>query len=186
MIPTFADLLHRADVEENVRLRSQFGFMAFHGGLEAHTECIARNAADMAGASVYTVVQPAALGWHVPSHLVIAEASTALAAFLDHVEVVVAVHGYGRRDRRGQLLLGGSNRELASTLGAALTEALPGIHVVSNLDQIPAELRGLHISNPVNRPVGGGVQLELPPRVRTEELLVDTLAKVAMAWPTTL
>jgi phage replication-related protein YjqB (UPF0714/DUF867 family) len=183
MIPTFADLLRQPDVEETVRLRSRFGFMAFHGGLEAHTECIARNAADMAGASVYTVVQPTSLGWHVPSHLVTAETSALLAGFLEHVDVVVAVHGYGRRDRRGQLLLGGSNRELATTLATALTAALPGVQVVSDLDEIPVELRGLHASNPVNRPVGGGVQLELPPRVRTEEVLVDTLATVAMGWP---
>jgi phage replication-related protein YjqB (UPF0714/DUF867 family) len=137
----------------------------------------------MAGASVYTVVQPASLGWHVPSHLVSAEDSPRLARFLLHVDVVVAVHGYGRRDRRGQLLLGGCNRELATALASTLTEALPGIHIVSELDDIPVELRGLHAGNPVNRPAGGGVQLELPPRVRTEEPLVDALAKVAMTWP---
>jgi phage replication-related protein YjqB (UPF0714/DUF867 family) len=178
----FAELLARDDVFESVRLRSAFGFMAFHGGLEAHTECIARNAADMAGASVYTVVQPAALGWHVPSHVVTADVSQPLARFLEHVDVAIAVHGYGRRDRRGQVLLGGSNRELAAMLGAALADALPGIHVVTDLEHIPAELRGLHHGNPVNRPAGGGVQMELPPRVRTDELLVDTLAKVAMEW----
>src|SRR3954452_24224012 len=95
----FCDLLDRPDVEESVRLRSPFGFMAFHGGLEAHTECIARNAADMAGASVSAVVQPADLKWHVPSHMVTAAASERLARFLDHVDVVIAVHGYGRRER---------------------------------------------------------------------------------------
>ena len=182
MTATFDDLLARDDVEEDVRLRSRFGFMAFHGGLEAHTECIARNAADMAGASVYTVVQPADLGWHVPSHLVRADASDRLARFLRHVDVAIAVHGYGRRDRRGQLLLGGVNRGLAGVLAEALTDALPGVQVISDLDDIPVELRGLHAANPVNRPPAGGVQMELPPRVRTEEILVDTLAKVAMSW----
>ena len=179
----FQQLLARDDVEESVRLRSRFGFMAFHGGLEAHTECIARNAADMAGASVYTVVQPASLGWHVPSHHVTPAVSERLAQFLAYVEVAIAVHGYGRRDRRGQLLLGGCNRELARVLAAALSEALPGVQVISELEDIPAELRGLHGDNPVNRPAHGGVQMELPPRVRTEELLVDALAEVAMSWP---
>src|SRR3954449_12325820 len=98
MTHRFAELLARPDVEEDIRLRSAFGFMAFHGGLEAHTECIARNAADMAGASVYTVGHPAGLGWHVPSHMVTAAASERLRRFLAHVEVAVAVHGYGRRD----------------------------------------------------------------------------------------
>src|SRR2546430_8803071 len=95
---SFCELLAGAEVEESVRLRSSFGFMAFHGGLEAHTECIARNAADMAGASVYTVVQPADLGWHVPSHMVTAAVSEPLRGFLDHVDVVGAVHGSRRRD----------------------------------------------------------------------------------------
>ena len=37
---------------------------------------------------------------------------------------------------------------------------------MTELDDIPRELRGLHPANPVNLPRHGGVQLELPPRVR--------------------
>ena len=72
---------------------------------------------------------------------------------------------------------------MAGKLAAAITRALPGVHVVSDLDDIPIELRGLDGRNPVNQPAGGGVQMELPPRVRTEELLVDALAAVAVSWP---
>jgi phage replication-related protein YjqB (UPF0714/DUF867 family) len=43
---------------------------------------------------------------------------------------------------------------------------LPGYQVITDLDAIPAELRGLHPDNPVNRVAGGGAQLELSPRVR--------------------
>ena len=86
--------------------------------------------------------------------------------FFDHVDVVVTVHGYGRWGRFTSLLLGGSNRELAATLAAALRPALPDYDVVLDLDAIPRELRGLHPDNPVNIPRLGGVQLELPPRVR--------------------
>jgi len=35
-----------------------------------------------------------------------------------------------------------------------------------DLDAIPKELRGIHARNPVNLPPEGGVQIELPPRVR--------------------
>ena len=38
--------------------------------------------------------------------------------------------------------------------------------MLDGIDAIPRELRGLHPDNPVNRPRAGGVQLELPPRVR--------------------
>ena len=92
----FDELLRQPGVRETVELRSEFGFMAFHGGLEAGTEIIATEAAERSGASLYAVVQPPELTWHVPSALVWPEHSDALTRFLGHVEVVIAVHGYGR------------------------------------------------------------------------------------------
>jgi phage replication-related protein YjqB (UPF0714/DUF867 family) len=44
--------------------------------------------------------------------------------------------------------------------------AIPGFQVITDLDAIPRELRGLHPDNPVNRTRRGGMQLELTPRVR--------------------
>ena len=82
-----------------------------------------------------------------------------------HVEVAVALHGYGRHGRWTSLLLGGGNRALATHVGRSLA-AVDGHEVVTELDAIPPELRGLHPDNPVNLPSGGCVQLELPPRVR--------------------
>jgi phage replication-related protein YjqB (UPF0714/DUF867 family) len=163
------DLLAHDGVEEECRLGSRFGLMAFHGGnLERGTDAIAVAAAERSGASLYAVRQPRDLRWHVPSVEFRAERSEALARFLDHVEVVVAVHGYGRNDMWTTLLLGGRNRALAAALGTALREGLgDSFTVVDDLDAIPRELRGVHHRNPVNVPPGGGVQLELPPRVRT-------------------
>ena len=37
---------------------------------------------------------------------------------------------------------------------------------LDDLETIPTDLRGLHASNPVNVVRKGGVQLELPPRIR--------------------
>ena len=164
----FAELLAHPGVEELLELRSPFGFLAFHGGsLEQITDEVAAAAAERAGASLYAVRQPEGFQWHLPSVLVDPEQSAHLAAFLDHVEVAVSVHGYGRRDLFQTLLVGGGNRALATQLSARLRAALPDYDVVDDLDRIPAELRGLHRANPVNRCRGGGVQLELPPRVRT-------------------
>jgi phage replication-related protein YjqB (UPF0714/DUF867 family) len=197
-VETFADLLSHPGVTEMTELRSRFGFLAFHGGLEAGTHDIAARAAAEAGASLYAVVQPADLRWHIPSHLVQPAMSPALAQFLEHVEVAIAVHGYGRKGRSYEILLGGRNRDLAARVAAALSTALPDYEVIDDLDRIPVELRGLHRANPVNRPRLAGVQLELPPRARDSELtahlggvgipvdgLIDALAQVAAGWVAT-
>jgi phage replication-related protein YjqB (UPF0714/DUF867 family) len=163
----FAELLRQPGVEEVLELRSRFGFLAFHGGsLEEQTDTIAVQAALLADASLYAVVQPADLRWHVPSANVDPAASPTLASFLDHVDVAIALHGYGRSGWWTTLLAGGRNRELAARVRAHLAPALPGYDVVDDLVAIPRELRGLHPDNPVNRLRHGGVQLELPPRVR--------------------
>jgi phage replication-related protein YjqB (UPF0714/DUF867 family) len=163
----FDELLAHPGVEEELQLRSRFGFMAFHGGsLEEMTDVVAAAAAERAGASLYAVRQPADFQWHIPSNLIDPVHSTALQGFLDHVDVAIAVHGFGRQDMWATLLLGGGNRELAATLASELTDRLPQYTVLDEIDAIPTPLRGLHPDNPVNRPKGGGVQLELPPRVR--------------------
>jgi phage replication-related protein YjqB (UPF0714/DUF867 family) len=195
-VTVFDELLRHPDVREDVELRSRFGFMAFHGGLEGGTEIVAQQAADRAGASLYTVVQPSTLVWHIPSALVRAEHSERLSQFLDHVEVVVAVHGYGRPSRPGEVLLGGGNRALARHLAGHLRTSIDGFEVVDELEAIPPELRGVHPDNPVNRARRGGVQLELPPRVRGASPaprdrgqpciphagLIDALAAAALTW----
>jgi phage replication-related protein YjqB (UPF0714/DUF867 family) len=164
---SFAELLAHPGVEEVSERRGRFGFMAFHGGsLEEMTDVIARAAAERAGASYYGVHQPRDLRWHIPSIQFDPAVSPALHAFLDHVDAVVAVHGYGRDGMWSALLVGGGNRVLAAHLGGHLRRHLPAYDVIDELDRVPPELRGLHRDNPVNRPRLGGAQLELPPRVR--------------------
>jgi phage replication-related protein YjqB (UPF0714/DUF867 family) len=163
----FAELLDCAGVREATSLRSEVGFMAIHGGsLERGTAEIAAAAADAGGASLYTVEQPPDLRWHLPSHLIGPESSSALAAFLDHVEIVVSIHGYGREGWWTRILAGGADRAFAASVASHLRRSLPDFDVIDDLERIPRELRGLHPMNPVNLARGGGVQLELPPRIR--------------------
>jgi phage replication-related protein YjqB (UPF0714/DUF867 family) len=187
-------------VEERLELRSTFGFLAFHGGsLERVTDRIAVEAAEQCGASVYAVVQPPGTRVHLPSIEVTPDASPSLRAFLDHVDVAVAVHGYGRDGLWSTLLLGGRNRALAGHVGARLDDALADHQVCTDLEAMPAGLRGVHRDNPVNRCRGAGVQLELPPGVRgltprwatwagpglapPTEAVVTALAEAARTWP---
>ena len=155
------------DVVEECELRGGFGFMAYHGGgLEQMTDVIAREAAKRSDASYYGVVHPPGWTEHLPSIRVTPDQSDTLAAFLDHVDVVITVHGFGRRRLFTSLLLGGQNRELAGYVAAHLRRELPAYDIVDDIERIPAELRGVHPRNPVNLPPRQGVQIELPPRAR--------------------
>jgi phage replication-related protein YjqB (UPF0714/DUF867 family) len=194
---TFAALLASPGVEERLVLGGRFGFLAFHGGLEGGTAEVASAAAAQAGASLYAVIQPPDLLWHIPSHRVDPAVSDALAAFLSHVDVAVAVHGYGRPDRPSDVLLGGGNRGLARHVASHLRPRLDGFVVVDDIEAIPVEMRGLHPSNPANLATQGGVQLELPPAARGASPrmsdrgrpcrpvggLVEALTDAARSWP---
>jgi phage replication-related protein YjqB (UPF0714/DUF867 family) len=181
------ELLAEPGVEETLVTRSAFGFCALHGGLEQGTAEIAAAAAARAGASFYAVVQPDNLRWHVPSHRYDPAFSDALSTFVAHVEIAISVHGYGglrtSDERWTTALLGGANRALAQRLGDDLAAVLPHYTWITDLEKIPAHLRGVHPSNPVNRVAQGGVQIELPPRVRRPgndlDALIDVFSTVA-------
>lgn len=174
---TFSELLVKPGVLEVLDLQGRFGFCAFHGGnLERVTDQIASEAAARSGSSFYGVIQPPGMRHHIPSAMVSADESPKLKSFLEHCEVVVAVHGYGRRSLFTSLLCGGGNRDLAAHVAHHLRATLPAYRTIDDINTIPKALRGLHPDNPCNRTVGGGVQLELPPRVRG-------LSPLALYWP---
>jgi phage replication-related protein YjqB (UPF0714/DUF867 family) len=196
--PSFAELLALDGVTEECALRSSFGFMAFHGGgLEEMTDVIARAAAERSGASYYGVLHPPDWDLHLPSTRVTPMESATLASFIAHIDVVVTIHGFGRRTLMTSLLLGGQNRDLAGHVAEHLRTNLPAYDVLDDLEAIPKELRGVHDRNPVNLPPERGVQIELPPRVRGSsplwwdweggltphtEALIEALARAASTY----
>jgi len=198
-VVTYADVVARPEVEEVVARRGRIGLMAYHGGtLEVLTDTIAATVAERTGSSYYGLVQTDEEPDHFPSISVDPGCSEALAAFVDHVDVAITIHGFGRPTMMSSLLLGGGNRRLADHLAASLDTALPAYDVITDLEVIPRPLRGLHDRNPVNLPPEGGVQIELPPRVRGlsplwwdwegegltphTEALIDGLARAIERW----
>jgi phage replication-related protein YjqB (UPF0714/DUF867 family) len=165
-----ADLLATDGVSEHCELRSRLGFMALHGGLEATTFEIAEECARRTNGSLYAVVQPDRLTWHVPSHRFDPAESDALARFCGHVDTAISIHGYGGvRDHPNRWLtiaVGGSGRDAAALVGGTLREHLSDYEVIDDIEEIPRQYRGLHERNPVNLVRSAGVQIELPPRVR--------------------
>ena len=206
-----AALLAEPGVDELLSLAGPVGFLALHGGGQDRvTDEIACAAATRCGASLYAVIQPATLRWHIPSYRYSPAESERLRTFVDHVRVVISVHGYGvdgwRMDwrppgfdatRLGQFhareafLLGGRNRVRAADLASRLRTALPGYEVWDDLDRIPPKAAGQDPRNPVNLPSGGGVQVECPARVRglgpraapaDTAVLIEVLAETATSW----
>jgi phage replication-related protein YjqB (UPF0714/DUF867 family) len=153
-------------VQEHLVLGSPVGFLALHGGLEPGTAEIAAEAAARTGASCYAVVQPDHLKHHVPSTEIDPEHSEALGRFVEHVSVIVSLHGYWGHGPTPSVYVGGAARDAAGQLAGLLRGALPGYAIVDDLDAIPPRLRGTSLRNPVNAVRGGGVQLELPHPVR--------------------
>ena len=86
-------------------------------------------------------------------------------------------------------------------LASFLRVALPDYSFETRLEEIPKELRGLHLKNPVNVPPLAGVQLELPPtlrwnreewgwsdnggigRAKQVNTLISSLSNAVNAWP---
>ena len=160
-------LLETSDAYEELDIRSEIGLMAYHGGtLEKATDAIARETAELCGASYYGLIQTNDDPLHFPSTKLFEYASENLNIFFQHVRVVITIHGYGREHLFHSVLLGGRNRALASHLASFLKMALPDYSFENDLEQIPKELRGLHPKNPVNIPALTGVQVELPPTLR--------------------
>ena len=160
-------LLEASDAYEELEIRSKVGLMAYHGGtLEKATDAIARETAELCGASYYGLIQTNDDPLHFPSTKLFEYASENLNVFFRHVKIVITIHGYGREHLFHSVLLGGRNRALASHLASFLKMALPDYSFENDLEQIPKELRGLHPKNPVNIPALTGVQVELPPTLR--------------------
>ena len=160
-------LLETSDAYEELEIRSKVGLMAYHGGtLEKATDAIARETAELCGASYYGLIQTNDDPLHFPSTKLFEYASENLNVFFRHVKIVITIHGYGREHLFHSVLLGGRNRALASHLASFLKMALPDYSFENDLEQIPKELRGLHPKNPVNIPALTGVQVELPPTLR--------------------
>ncbi len=183
-----AELLTLPGVEEECILRSRVGFMALHGGSQDRgTDQMARRAAALAGASYYAIVQPAGLRVHLTSRRHDPDHSARLQAFLQHVGIAISVHGFGRDSfslwidpERGPIvepygpatrgsqsgplrgiIVGGLNAELLEAARTLLAGRFEGYHVADERVRL-----GFHPDNPVNLPVGRGIQIELPPGLR--------------------
>lgn len=167
-IGSLTELLALGGVSEELEIRSRVGVCALHGGgLERVTEVVAREVAVRTGSSLYALVQSDGSRRHLPSTRFTSGVSDRLDAFLDRVDTVMSIHGYGRHDDFWAVLVGGANRRLAHHVAGHLRGTLPEHYrVVDDVHAMPHTLRGMHPENPVNRPPGGGVQVELPPSIR--------------------
>ena len=183
-----AELLSWPGVEEICELRSAVGLMALHGGSQDRgTHEIASRIADETGASYYAIVQPSGMRFHLTSLRHNPDDSDRLRAFLQHVEIAISIHGFGRdgfsltadpvggvviepygpalRGRQSGplrgIIVGGRHTELLNVARRLLHDRFAGYHVADGRVRL-----GFHPNNPVNLPTSHGVQVELPPGLR--------------------
>ncbi|MFE3636005.1 poly-gamma-glutamate hydrolase family protein [Streptomyces cellostaticus] len=155
------------EFEAALTVRSEIGLLALHGAKEGGTAELAHEAAARTGATVLVFTQPTGSPVHIPSHRMSAAPGAALRTFLSHVSLAVSLHGHLRPGAARSIFLGGANREAALVLGRPLALLTPAFDTVTDLELIPAGLRGLDPRNPVNLTRAGGVQVELPLAART-------------------
>jgi phage replication-related protein YjqB (UPF0714/DUF867 family) len=183
-----AELLTLPGVHEECVLRSTVGFMALHAGSQDRgTDQIANRAAEQAGASYYAIIQPAGLRVHLTSRRNNPDHSVLLRTFLQHVDIAISVHGFGRDSfslwidperglviepygpaMRGNqtgplrgVIVGGRNDGLLDAARQSLKDRFAGYHVADERVRL-----GFHPDNPVNLPISRGIQIELPPGLR--------------------
>ena len=169
-------------------MRSAVGLMALHGGSQDRgTHEIASRTAQQTGASYYAIVQPSGLRFHLTSRRHNPDDSDRLRAFLEHVEIAISVHGFGRDGfsltahpaagvvvepygpallgrQSGPLrgiIVGGRHTELLDAARQLLHNRFTGYHLADERVRL-----GFDPKNPVNLPSSHGVQVELPPGLR--------------------
>ncbi|WP_317444260.1 poly-gamma-glutamate hydrolase family protein [Streptomyces collinus] len=160
-------VIEGAEFSASLTAGSDIGLLALHAGTEGGTAELAEEVAARTGATTLVFTQPAGDPVHLPSHRMAVDHCAALREFLASVTVVVSLHGHLRRETPRAVFLGGANRAAARILGRELTAHAPDFEAVTDLDAIPAGLRGLHPRNPVNLTPEAGVQVELPLGART-------------------
>ncbi|MBW2069903.1 MAG: poly-gamma-glutamate hydrolase family protein [Deltaproteobacteria bacterium] len=155
-------------VVESLQLRGPLGVLAPHGGgIEPGTEAIARFVASESGASLYVFSGRLPSGnraLHCPSHQLEPDRHPLLEKFINHVSLVLSIHGHGRSQR--QVYVGGLNKSLLESLADLLRHGLPEYEWISDWQQIPSSLRGRDPNNIVNLAPSKGIQLELPLMLR--------------------
>ena len=156
------------EVQEYLRLEGPLGLIALHGGgIEPGTEEIARFVAYHSGASLYVYAGRRSggnLSLHRPSHDGKAEKRTLFVEFLNHVKAAISIHGHGRGQDR--VYVGGLHQSMVQRFVGLVRPALFEYEWIANPKIIPLGLRGQSPNNVVNLPPHGGMQLELPLKLR--------------------
>ncbi|MBK3643533.1 MULTISPECIES: poly-gamma-glutamate hydrolase family protein [Streptomyces] len=144
------------------------GLLALHGSNEGGTAELARSVAESCGATSLVFTQPGVREpVHVRSPRMAVRHCALLREFLSRVQLTVSLHGHNRTATPRSVFLGGGNRPAALLVADGLDALRPEFDPVTDLDEIPVALRGLHPRNPVNMTRRGGVQVELPLAART-------------------
>jgi phage replication-related protein YjqB (UPF0714/DUF867 family) len=172
--PPFEQVVRDPAVHETFERGGPVGVFAPHGGgIEPGTEELARAVARSCGATLYVLSAKRSSGngaLHVTSTAMRPGVSRALDAALAACRLAIALHGHAHDAR--SIFVSGRAGPAAARAAAALRAAIGARwEVVDDPARIPPGLGGVAAENFVNRPAGGGVQIELPRALRAEARL---------------
>ncbi len=154
---------------EYARFAGGVAVLAVHGGgIEPGTEELAEYAAAETGCSLYVFSGRLEKGnsrLRRMSRSLFREEDSLRSRVIGQANAVISIHGHGRD--ANEIYAVGASEVLKGMFVELMAQRLPAFPVVTDPAKIPKGLAGLHPDNVVNLPAGGGLQLELPARLRT-------------------
>ena len=146
---------------------TKIAVLAYHAKTEAGTAEIAEAVHEKSPSSMYVFK-----GNRVASTKVTHTHSDKLKSLVKEAETAVSVHGY--KNKKGVdnnvIYVSGQHGKLSSKIAKELQKNFgDNYHIETNPDYIPKHLQGKSDYNIVNKFEKGGVQIELPEKLRKQE-----------------
>jgi len=149
--------------------------LAYHAKTEEGTGDVAEDISKNSNASLYVFE-----GKRVPSTKITPTNSEDLNRMVQEKRTAVSMHAYhkqGNYEKQGKkydykdtVFVSGQNSELAKKIATELEDSLGHeYHIETNPDYIPAHLKGMSKHNIANKFKEGGVQVEMPRKLRESE-----------------
>ncbi|MBW2977318.1 poly-gamma-glutamate hydrolase family protein [Candidatus Woesearchaeota archaeon] len=177
----YKDFVNHPGTKEQSARKSPIAVLAYHSGTEEGTGEIARKVKEASKYIAHNLKKRVASTRVTPTH------SKHLSGVRDYAKTAISIHGHARQgtyakqgksyDRTRTIYVTGGNKDLANKVAGQLREDIGKFyHVETDLKHIPKHLQGKSQYNVVNKFENKGVQVELPHKLRQNQMHKETVA----------